>query len=206
MMNKALTALYNIQKKLYADGSFFTKQGKNKHFNSKYLQLPDLLAKVVPLLHDEGCMLLQGSRHSDNPDVAIITTRIIHVESGDELLNETDLPVAKLTPQNMGMAVTYGRRYGLEPVFGIPTKDDDGEGAMNREEPKKEEPPASLFDPYVKGTGWDKKKVQAVLKQIEVNGEKINSTDKLKAAKEAIGEEGIILALKAHDKLGGKNE
>jgi hypothetical protein len=168
--NKAIIALFNIQKKLYADGSFFTKQGKNKHFNSKYLQLPDLLAKVVPLLHEEGCMLLQGSRHSDNPDVAIITTRIIHVESGGELLNETDLPVAKLTPQNMGMAVTYGRRYGLEPVFGIPTKDDDGEGAMDRdgkEKAAKQEPVKSnddtMYDTISNKSGMDVKSVKSIL-------------------------------------------
>lgn len=176
--NKAIQALFKIQKKLYGEGHFFKKQGKNLHFKSKYLQLPDLLAQVVPLLHDEGCMLVQGTKHSDNPDIAIITTLIIHVESGDEWYNDIDLPVSKLNPQEMGKAVTYGRRYGLEPIFGIPTKDDDGEEARA----KSEEMPvkAKSVDPFeylAEQTGMT---VKAVKDRLKFLG--LDTMNKVKAA------------------------
>jgi hypothetical protein len=32
----------------------------------------------------------------------------------------------------MGSAVTYARRYGLQSAVGLPSEDDDGEGAMKR--------------------------------------------------------------------------
>jgi hypothetical protein len=32
----------------------------------------------------------------------------------------------------MGSAITYARRYGLQSAAGIPSEDDDGEGAMKR--------------------------------------------------------------------------
>lgn len=179
-MNKAIKALFNIQKKLYDEGDFFTKKGKNLHFKSKYLQLPDLLQKVVPLLHAEDCMLLQGARHSDNPDIAIMVTKIIH-SGGDEYVNEIDLPVAKLNPQAMGQAVTYGRRYGLESLFGIPTKDDDGEGAMNRGSDKKKEtkPVASHFLTVAKECGVVGITEEEVKKILAKDG--VTTQDELKA-------------------------
>jgi hypothetical protein len=169
-MNNAIKALYDIQKELYEGGVFFSKQGKNLHFKSKYLQLPDLLKTVVPMLHSKGCMLLQGSRHSDNPDIAIITTKIIHIESGDEHLNETDLPVSKLNPQEMGKAVTYGRRYGLEPLFGIPTLDDDGEGAMKREEKKSPSKPQAkdVFEVIKNATDMEVSDIKSKLKGLGI--------------------------------------
>jgi hypothetical protein len=187
--NKAREALFKIQKKLYEVGELFRKDGKNIHFKSKYLQLPDLLAKVVPLLHDEGCMLLQGTRHSDNADIAIITTEIVHMESGDSVVNETDLPVAKLSPQDMGKAVTYGRRYSLEPLFGIPTKDDDGESGRKAHEPV---PTVDIMDVLVTKSGLDEQAIKDILKPMGIDSKakikKAGITEVLNILKEAVNE------------------
>lgn len=62
-------------------------------------------------------------------DILILKTRLIH-SSGESL--ETEWPVgayARLTPQAMGSALTYARRYSLYCLVGIAGYDEDDDGA-----------------------------------------------------------------------------
>jgi len=43
------------------------------------------------------------------------------------------MPVAQKTPQAVGSAITYAKRYALAAIAGIATDDDDGEGAEGRD-------------------------------------------------------------------------
>ena len=45
------------------------------------------------------------------------------------------LTAGQNTPQAVGSAITYGRRYGLAAMVGIAPEDDDGEAAEPRNAP-----------------------------------------------------------------------
>lgn len=61
-----------------------------------------------------------------------VKTTIFHA-SGQSLEFITNVPLTdKLTPQGMGSAITYARRYGLMAAAGLaPTDDDDGQKATD---------------------------------------------------------------------------
>lgn len=105
----------------------------------------------------------------DSPFVKV-TTRLMHA-SGEQLASTLCMPAGvmekggalgdRVTPQSIGSAITYARRYALAAMVGVaPVEDDDdGERAMGRgdgydrepprqnyqeprrEEPRREEPP-----------------------------------------------------------------
>ena len=59
----------------------------------------------------------------------MLTTSLIHAVSGQTL--DATWPVgayAKLTPQQMGSALTYGKRYTLFSLVGIAGADEDDDG------------------------------------------------------------------------------
>jgi hypothetical protein len=105
----------------------------NPFYKSKYAPLPDVLNIVRPLLGKYGLAVIQNPYTEG--EVLSITTRITH-ESGEWI--ETDplfMKPEKNTPQGVGSAITYGRRYALSAVLGIASEeDDDG----NSNEPDKQ--------------------------------------------------------------------
>ena len=52
-------------------------------------------------------------------------------ESGQWIRTWVKIPVQKLTAQEIGTAVTYGRRYSLAAIAGIAQHDDDGAEVKN---------------------------------------------------------------------------
>lgn len=61
----------------------------------------------------------------------IVTTRLIH-RSGQWIEQDLEIPVAmgKNPAQATGIAITYGKRYALQAIAGVPSDDDDG-NALN---------------------------------------------------------------------------
>jgi hypothetical protein len=47
------------------------------------------------------------------------------------------MPVSKQDAQGVGSAITYGRRYGLMAMCGVPADDDDGHAATSAPPPAK---------------------------------------------------------------------
>lgn len=56
--------------------------------------------------------------------VLTITVRLFHV-SGQSFAHAVSIPIKLDSPQSMGIAMTYGRRYGLMSVLGLATEDND---------------------------------------------------------------------------------
>lgn len=107
---------------------------RNPFFKSKYAPLPDILNLVRPILTKNDLFLYQNTG-SDGESAIYVQTIIMH-KSG-ELLQSDKLSLVpdKKTPQGIGSAITYGRRYQLSAMLGISSEDDDdGEGAEKREE------------------------------------------------------------------------
>lgn len=114
-------------KELYQSLQNFQKQcpsltRSKEGFNYQYTPLEEMLSVIQPVLHQNGLLLIQPPT-STCDGVSIILTRLIHVESGQEITSE--LPV--FLPDDMGKkpmftyggSLTYGRRYAVKMILGI---------------------------------------------------------------------------------------
>jgi hypothetical protein len=112
-----------------------TKGAENPHFRSKYADLATIIEAVKGPLNNAGITFMQ-SPQGDATGV-MVETMLLH-ESGEWLADTVYLPVPQQTPVAYGSAITYGKRYGLQSLTGLPSEDDDGEHAS---EPAKEGAP-----------------------------------------------------------------
>ena len=115
-MKNVLKALLKAKKEINP----IVKKSENPFFKSKYSDINDLLAEVEPILHKHGLLLVQPVIKGK------VTTQVWHVESGEMIGSEMELP--NITdPQKIGSAVTYFRRHTLVTILSLQSLDDDGE-------------------------------------------------------------------------------
>jgi hypothetical protein len=95
-----------------------------------YASLPGIHRVVLPLLAAAGlswtCL---PTMREDGTFVLVYT--LTHAPTGEYLRGEYPLPSSG-TPQTIGSAITYARRYTLTAILAIaPDDDDDGQAAQN---------------------------------------------------------------------------
>lgn len=103
------------------------KGAKNPFFKSSYSDLSMVMEAISKPFADNGLCFVQGAEM--NEQRVSVVTRIIHV-SGQWIESETQLPPTKNDAQGVGSAITYGKRYGLQALAGVPSVDDDGQMAV----------------------------------------------------------------------------
>ena len=97
-------------------------------FNYTYADLPAIFKVVNPLLKENGLGFYQAVNGTK------IKTVLFHIESGETIESETDIPQGvQLNKMNdfqvLGSAITYIRRYALSSMLGLTTdKDTDASG------------------------------------------------------------------------------
>lgn len=111
--------LLDFQKKVNA----IKKDAINPHFKSNYATLPHILSEVKPILNEVGLVLLQPISGGN------VETILIDQETGERISSEMPLPI-NLTPQQIGSAITYYRRYLLAGVLSLEIEDDDANEAQ----------------------------------------------------------------------------
>jgi hypothetical protein len=125
-----LKALFAAQSDIEA----VKKTSENPHFRSKYADLATIFEAVLPALCKHDILLLQGA--TTHETTVEVETLLVHVPSGESVRSVLELTPSKLDPQGMGSAITYGRRYGLQPLLSIAPEDDDGNAASGLTEDK----------------------------------------------------------------------
>jgi hypothetical protein len=111
------------------------KDSTNPHFKSKYADLASVVDAVRPHLSSNGLSFTQSV--STEPGIVTVETTIFH-KSGQWISNRLSVACRDLTPQPVGSAITYARRYTLMSICGIaPAEDDDGEAAQGRPQPQR---------------------------------------------------------------------
>ncbi len=93
-------------------------------YSYKYADLADVWDAIRIPLANNGLSVVQSPEMFES-GLGIVTT-IAH-ESGEWLTGIIIMPVAERTPQALGSAITYLRRYGLCAMLGI-VSDDDNDG------------------------------------------------------------------------------
>jgi len=114
------------------------KTATNPHFKSRYATLDAIVSAARPVLKRHGLAVIQGGSRSEN-DKLIITTRILHT-SGQWIESDLEMTPDKQTPQGIGSALTYARRYGYSMLAIATDDDDDGNGASGKSKKPESKP------------------------------------------------------------------
>ena len=124
--------LYAAIHKAQAKIETVRKNGENPHFKSKYATLDEVWETVKKPLNDAGLIVLCDVYTANGE--RMLTTRLIHAETGEEASCTFPIMAATNSPQAIGSAMTYARRYTLTALLEIVTGDgvdDDGVAAEN---------------------------------------------------------------------------
>lgn len=108
------TQLLEFQKKI----SVIKKDSKNPHFKNTYASLTQILGEVKPVLNDLGILLTQPIKDGK------VGTELSY--NGIKEFSFVDLPNNQ-TPQQLGSAITYFRRYTLASLLALEIDDDDAQ-------------------------------------------------------------------------------
>jgi len=98
------------------------KTASNPYFKSKYAPLDAIVEYTRPVLAKHGLAIQQQPLFMEG--TAGVETIIIH-KSGFETSSTLLLPLKDQSPQGVGSAITYARRYALAAVLGLATEEDD---------------------------------------------------------------------------------
>ena len=104
----------------------------------RYAELSSIIDATKPVLLENGLVLTHGMESNGH---SALTCRISHV-SGEWFESSYPLP-SGMNSQEMGSAITYGRRYTLCAMLGIATEDDDDGAAASSAAQKKAVNPSS---------------------------------------------------------------
>jgi len=150
------------------------KDSANPFFKSRYADLASVWeACRRPLALNGLCMVQAPS--ADGPRVTIET--LLAHSSGQWFRSALTVTAKDDSPQSVGSAVSYLRRYALQSIVGVAPADDDGEAAQGRgetkAEPKREksapkpelltESEVNALKPYAKAAGFETSDAMAEL-------------------------------------------
>lgn len=110
-----------------------SKDKENPFFKSKYLDINQIIAHLLPLLEEEKLTVIQPLTNIDGKP-ALRT--IVSDDDGIIVEDVITLP-ENPDPQKMGSAITYYRRYALQSLFLLQAEDDDANSAKPKSGNKK---------------------------------------------------------------------
>jgi len=125
------SALARVQRNLPHIGKDRTAQVKSEkaNYSYKYADLAAVATAILPLLGAEGLAFI--ARPTFDGDRFVLAYSLVHGPSGEREDGVYPLPdPLRSTPQQIGGAITYARRYCLSAVSGVAAdEDDDGRAA-----------------------------------------------------------------------------
>ena len=122
-MKNIATALLKAQTEM----SNPKKDATNPFFKSKYADLNAVREAVIPILNNNGIVVLQPIKNIDGKN--FVCTMLLH-ETGEMLESFTEIVYNKTNDaQAQGSGITYARRYGLQSFVCVGADDDDGNRA-----------------------------------------------------------------------------
>lgn len=131
---KTSESIKNLAKaltKAQAEMGAVKKGSDNPFYKSKFADINAVIEAVKEVLNSNGITYLQPLKVIEvaGEKVTVVETVLLH-ESGEFMSSETEVVVKdKNDPQKYGASITYGRRFGLQSMIGLPAEDDDGNTA-----------------------------------------------------------------------------
>ena len=121
-INELAAALAKAQ----ASIRFAAKENLNPHFRSKYADLSSVWDSCRDALSANGLSVTQVPTMGAEGGLYLVTT-IMHA-SGQWISGEWPIRPVQDTPQGLGSATTYARRYSLAAMVGVAPADEDDDG------------------------------------------------------------------------------
>ncbi len=118
--------------KAQGEMKFAVKDAANPFFKSRYADLASVIDAIKLPFANNGISFVQGTDFEDT--AVVIETMLMH-SSGEWISSRLKMHPAKNDPQAVGSAITYGKRYGLQAIAGVPSDDDDGNAATHNSAP-----------------------------------------------------------------------
>ncbi len=103
------------------------KTSENPFFKSKYADLAEVWEVIREPLTSNGLSITQTTCVIN--DKIYLKTKLIHI-SGQWIESYYPIFVKDYSPQTIGSALSYGRRYQLSAIVGVYQDDDDGNTAQ----------------------------------------------------------------------------
>jgi hypothetical protein len=139
-------ALAAVQRRLpdVAKAKTAKVRSEKGNYEYQYATLPDITKALLPLLGENGLCWITRPMLTD--DHRLVLAYELRHTSGESVSGEYPLPTGG-SPQMLGSAITYGRRYCLCAVTGVAADDDDdGQAATMHHE--RQSRPAPAYDPH----------------------------------------------------------
>lgn len=130
-INKTMSdSIAKIAKALcMAQSKLETVKRSTQAYNYKYADLASVIEAGKKVMTENGLSISQLME--PDTDKAIVITLLMH-ESGEWIKSTVALKPTANTPQAMGSAITYARRYGYQAILGLSAEDDDGNSASTK--------------------------------------------------------------------------
>jgi ERF superfamily. len=166
-------------------------------FTAKYADLADISRIVLPLLAKHG--LSFSAKPTIDDQGRFVLSYVLRHSGGDSDAGVYPLP-ANVSPQQVGSAITYARRYALSSITGIaPDEDDDGKAAQETKVDSTER--AFMWDPIEQQTlraAWE-----AEIEDAKDGAELTEVSSRISAARRPSCEDRISPATFDHLKIAG---
>lgn len=128
-----LDKLFEALAKAQAEVAAASKDKTNPAYKSKYADLASVWDACRKPLTDNGLAVPQFPRRTEG---GVAVTSVLTHSSGQWMSETLEIPlIANANAQQVGSAITYGRRYMLAAIAGVAPEDDDGAKA-NEAAPK----------------------------------------------------------------------
>lgn len=115
------------------------RDSANPFFKSRYADLASIWSACRAPLAAQGLAVIQIPRAAGK--TVTVETVLAH-SSGEWIGDELTTEAKDSSPQSVGSAITYLRRYALSAMVGIAPDDDDGECAQGRDPARRAAKPA----------------------------------------------------------------
>ena len=140
-INELATALAKAQ----GDITGASKDKTNPHFKSAYADLASVWDACRMALSKNGIAVIQCP--SASGATVTVTTILTHA-SGQRIESSLEMTATQNTPQGIGSAITYARRYALASMVGVAPEDDDGNAASAKTNGPAEPPKPTAPDGF----------------------------------------------------------
>jgi hypothetical protein len=124
----AALAAFQLELPTLGKGNVANVRSDKGNYSYRYADLAEVSTLVLPLMAKHG---LSFSAKPTIDDGRFVLAYVLRHTSGEEDAGLYPLP-SNATPQQVGSAITYARRYILTAISGVaPDEDDDGQAAAD---------------------------------------------------------------------------
>jgi hypothetical protein len=132
----ALAAFQAALPRVGKDNEAHVTTEKGPGYSYRYADLSEISPVVLPLLAAQG--LAWSTRPTLTPEGRFVLVYRLSHTSGQEDTGEYPLPNPASSPQVLGSAITYARRYALCAVTGVAPGSDDDDAAAAQEQQRQQ--------------------------------------------------------------------